>query len=51
MPAQDTILSKLSIKKVFHDTTKFTQYLFTNPVLQTIINEKLHHKEGNYTLE
>jgi hypothetical protein len=31
--------------------TTFIQYLFTNPVLQRIINEKLHHKEGNYTLE
>jgi hypothetical protein len=31
--------------------TKFTQYLFTNPVIQKIINEKLQQKKGNYTLE
>jgi hypothetical protein len=37
--------------KVFHDKTKFTQYLFTNPALQWIINGKLQHKEGNYILE
>ena len=38
-------LAKLSITidgetKVFHDKTKFTQYLFTNPALQRIITEK-----------
>jgi hypothetical protein len=37
--------------KVFHDTTKFTQYLSTNPTLQRIIKGKLQQKEGNYTLE
>jgi hypothetical protein len=37
--------------KVFHDKTKLTQYLCTNPALQRIINGKLLHKEGNYTLE
>jgi hypothetical protein len=37
--------------KVFHDKTKFIQYLFTNPVLQEIIKGKLQHKEGNYALE
>jgi hypothetical protein len=26
--------------KVFHDKTKFTQYLFTNPALHRIIIEK-----------
>jgi hypothetical protein len=36
---------KLSItidgdNKVFHDKTKFTQYLSTNPALQRIITEK-----------
>jgi hypothetical protein len=35
-------LAKLSITideetKVFHDKTKFTQYLYTNPALQRII--------------
>jgi hypothetical protein len=36
--------------KVFHDKTKFTQYLSMNPVLQRIIQGKLQHKEGNYVL-
>ena len=45
--------AKLSITidgetKVFHDKTKFTQYLFTNPALQRIIKGKLQHKDGNY---
>jgi hypothetical protein len=31
--------------------TKFTQYISTNPALQSIINGKLQHKEGNYALE
>jgi hypothetical protein len=48
--------AKLSITvdgrtKVFHDKTKFAQYIFTNPGLQKIIDGKLQHKEGNYTLE
>jgi hypothetical protein len=30
---------------------KFIQYLSTNPALQRIIDGKLQHKEGNYTLE
>ena len=37
--------------KIFHDKTKFTQYLSTNPALQRIIDAKHQHKEGNYTLE
>jgi hypothetical protein len=42
--------TKLSItidgeNKIFHDKTKFTQYLFTNPALQTIIDGKHQHKE------
>jgi hypothetical protein len=37
--------------KVFHDKSKFTQYLSTNPVLQRIIKGKHQHKDGNYTLE
>jgi hypothetical protein len=32
--------------KVFHDKTKFTQHLSTNPALQRIIKEKFQHKEG-----
>jgi hypothetical protein len=36
---------------IFHDKTKFTQYLSTNPALQRIIERKHQQKEGNYTLE
>jgi hypothetical protein len=48
--------AKLSIttdgeNKIFHDKTKFTQHLSTNPALQRIIDGKHQHKEGNYTLE
>jgi hypothetical protein len=48
--------TKLSIKvdgetKIFHDKTKFTYYLSTNPTLQRIIDGKHQHKEGNYSLE
>jgi hypothetical protein len=54
--------AKLSIiiygeTKVFHDKTKFTQYLPTNPALQRIITEKTNkqtkkqYKDGNYALE
>jgi hypothetical protein len=37
--------------KVFHDRTKFTQYLCPNAALQRIIDGKHENKEGNYTLE
>jgi hypothetical protein len=48
--------AKLSITtdgetKIFYDKNKFTQYRSTNPALQRIINGKLQHEEGNYTLE
>jgi hypothetical protein len=48
--------TKLSITidretKIFHDKTKFTQYLSTNPALQRIIDGKHQHKEGIYTLK
>ena len=48
--------AKLSINidgetKIFHDKTKFTQYLSTNPALQRIIKGKAQHKEASYTLE
>ena len=48
--------AKLSITrdgetKVFHDKTKFTQYLPINPPLQMIIDGKHQHKDGNCTLE
>jgi hypothetical protein len=41
---------KLSItidgeNKIFHDKTKFIQYLSTNPTLQRIIDGKHQHKE------
>jgi hypothetical protein len=46
MPAQQLYPAKLSITtdgetKVFHDKTKFTQYLSTNPALQRIVKGKL----------
>jgi hypothetical protein len=37
--------------KVFHDKTKFTQYLSKNPAFKRIIQGKLQYKEDNYTLE
>jgi hypothetical protein len=48
--------AKLSITidretKVFHDKTKFTQYLSMSPAFQRIIKGKHQHKDGNYTLE
>jgi hypothetical protein len=48
--------TKLSItiygeNKIFHYKTKFTKFISTNPGLQSIIDGKLQHKEGNYTLE
>ncbi len=48
--------AKLSITidgetKVFHDKTKFTHYLSTNPALQRIITEKKQYKDGNHALE
>ena len=48
--------AKLSINidgetKKFHDKTKFTQYLPSHPALQKILDGKIQHKEGNYTLE
>jgi hypothetical protein len=48
--------AKLSITidgetKVFHDKTKFTQYLSTNPALERIIKGKHQHKDGNHALE
>jgi hypothetical protein len=46
--------AKLSINidgetKIFHDKTKFTQYLSTNPALQRIIDGKLQYKKESYT--
>jgi hypothetical protein len=50
---QDLYPAKLSITmdgetKVFHDKTKFTHYLSTNPALQRIITEKKQYKDGNH---
>jgi hypothetical protein len=56
MPAQTTIPSK-TLKtiggetNIFHDKTKFTQYLSIKPALQRIIDGKHQHKEGKYILE
>jgi hypothetical protein len=36
---------------VFHEETKFTQYLSINTTLQWIIDGKHQQKKGNYTLE
>ena len=50
-------VAKLSITidgetKVFHDRTKFTHYLSTNPALQwIIIEEEKKYKDRNHTLE
>jgi hypothetical protein len=52
--------AKLSITidketKVFHNKTKFTQYLSMNPTFQMIITEKQNktkqYKDGNYTID
>jgi hypothetical protein len=48
--------AKLSIiidgkTKVFHDKTKFTHYLSTNPALQTIIKEKNSNTKRETKLE
>ena len=56
MPAQATIPSQTLITvdretKVFHDKTKFTQYLSTNPALWRIIMGKHQYKDRNYALE
>ena len=37
--------------KVFHDKTKFTHYVSTNPARQRIITEKNQYKDGNHVLE
>jgi hypothetical protein len=37
--------------KLFHDKTKFTKFISTNPALQKIIMGKHQNKDGNYTLE
>ena len=54
MPARLLFPAKLSVTidgetKVFHDKTKFTHYLSTNPALQRIITEK--KKKNNTRME
>jgi hypothetical protein len=39
------------VTKIFHDKTKFKQYVSVNPALQRILEGKLQHKEGMYTNE
>jgi hypothetical protein len=39
------------VTKIFHDETRFKQYLSTNPALQRILKGQLQYKEGNYTQE
>jgi hypothetical protein len=57
MPCQATTPKKtLSItidgeNKIFHDKTKFIQYLSINLALQRIVKGKCQHKELNYTKE
>jgi hypothetical protein len=57
MPAQTIVpRKKISVTigretKVFHDKTRYTQYLSTNPALHRIIKGKLQYKEGIYSLE
>jgi hypothetical protein len=48
--------AKLSITidgetKAFHDKTKFTHYISTNPALQRKITEKIQYKYRNHVLE
>ena len=48
--------AKLSITidgetNVFHNKTRFTKYLCTNPALQRIITEENQYKDGIYALE
>jgi hypothetical protein len=44
-------ITKVEETKIFHDKTKFTQYLYTNSALQRIKDGKCQHKKRNYTLE
>jgi hypothetical protein len=37
--------------KIFHDKTKFKQYVSTNPAPQRILERKLQYKESIYTKE
>jgi hypothetical protein len=39
------------VKPKYSKTTKFTQYLSTNPALQRIIKGKPQNKDRNYALE
>ena len=37
--------------KIFHNKTKYTQYLPTNPALERVMGGKYQYKARNYTLE
>ena len=41
----NTINHQTEKNKIFHDKTKFKQYLSTNPALQKTLEGKLQHKE------
>jgi hypothetical protein len=45
------LITKDGETKVFHDKTKFTQYLSMNPALQRIITGKHQYKDYNYGIE
>jgi hypothetical protein len=49
-PEKYQLINRGGETKIFLDKTKFTKYLSTYPALQRIIDRKLQHKEGNYTL-
>ncbi|MGE9715068.1 hypothetical protein ACQP3F_25920, partial [Escherichia coli] len=52
MLAQTTIPSKAfnqyRCRKIFHDKTRFQQYISTNPALQKVLEGKLQPKEVKY---
>jgi hypothetical protein len=56
IPDQAIIPIKLSITidgetKIFHDKTKFKQFLSTNSALQKIVDGKIEHSGESYTHE
>ena len=53
MPAQTIIPAKFSVtiegqNNIFHDKTRFNQYLATNPALHKVLEGKLQPKEVGY---
>ena len=49
MPAQTTVSSKDGENKIFHDKTRFKQYISTNPALKNELEVELKPKEFSYT--